>query len=148
MKHSIILISIIIISISAFSQKKYPYYILPDSTHTITTNHSDTLWVLKHKQVLKTIVVAKKYKLCNEQVNLQKLQIKKLKEQGSEKDSLITILTEDRDTYQNYWKECNDDIKTLGRMNKRQKKITRIVTIVGISTTIIAFVGGVFLGLK
>ena len=147
MKNFIILISILFISISAFGQKKYPFSILPSSTYTITTNN-DTLWVLKHKQFKKTIEYAKKYKLCSELDNLQKLQISKLKEQGAEKDSLIIILTEDRDTYMDYWEECNDDIKTLGRMNKRQKKITRIVTIVGITTTVLAFVGGVFLGLQ
>ena len=147
MKKIILISFLITFTITVFSQVKYPYYIFPDSTHTIHSKN-DTLWILKDKQLRKTIEVGEKYKLANEKNSLQELQIKKLKKQGQEKDSLIIILTEDRDKYVKDWSECNEDIKNLGRMNKNQKKITRIVTIVGISTTVLAFVGGVFLGLK
>ena len=149
MKQLILFIIVLTISLTAYSQKKKPatYYLMPDSVYSIDTKN-DTLWVMTHKRFLRTYKTKKDNELAKEQIELQKKQIAKLKEQGQEKDTLITTLTEDRDFYEKNWNTCNDDIKKLGKISKRQKKITRIVTIVGVTTTVVAFVGGFFLGIK
>ena len=147
MKQFIILISLLTISLTSFSQKKTPYYILPNNVDSVNSMN-DTLWIITHRQFMRTVKTGEKYKLAKEQIVLQKIEIRKLKEQGQEKDTLNATLATDRDFYEENWNTCNDDIKKLGKISKRQKKITRIVTIVGISTTVVAFVGGFFLGFK
>ena len=126
-------------------QQIYPYYIMPNNTKIVGSS-IDTLWVLRHPQLVKTVIVKKKLEKADKQILLQKVQINTLKEQVAEHDSLKSIITEDRDLYISNWNECKTDLQTMGNKNIRQKKMTRIVTIVGITTTVVAFfAGGYFL---
>jgi Flp pilus assembly protein TadB len=103
----------------------------------------DTLWVMKNSQLQNAIIKAKKLEVCEEEISEYKNQISLHKQKDAEQDSLIKILTKDRDYYMNTWNICEQDIQKLGRMQKRQKLYTKLA-LAGIP---VAFVIGLFIKL-
>jgi hypothetical protein len=143
------LILIFLLPILVFGQK-YPISVRPGDTLIIISKKTytlplkdDTLWVMKNSQLQNAIIKAKKLEVCEEEISEYKNQISLHKQKDAEQDSLIKILTKDRDYYMNTWNICEQDIQKLGRMQKRQKLYTKLA-LAGIP---VAFVIGLFIKL-
>jgi hypothetical protein len=136
MKKIAIIILFFILQSTVFGQK-YPIPVRPGETLTITgikTNiilplKDDTLWVMKNSQLQNAIIKAKKLEICEEQISEYKNQTALHKQKDQTQDSLLNIMTKDRDYYMNTWKTCDQDIQKLGRMQKRQKLYTKLAII-------------------
>lgn len=143
-KYIIAILTLILFTLfgaTVFAQKKPPYYVLPNETHTFETG-SDTLWVLTDKQINKTIRLIELLESKNREINLLEVQNNKLKAQVDSQKVLIDTLKIEREHYYQTWNECNKEVISEARKNVRQKKITRIVGIVGAVTTVAAFFAG------
>lgn len=135
MLKKILLITFLIINISAFAQV-YPIEIMPGETKTIESG-IDTLWILKDSQVKKAIMAAKKLKIEEEITRELRKKVSLLGEKDLIKDSLIIDLKKDRDFYMNNWKECTNDVELLIAKSRRQKLYTRL-SMAGIAVAFIA----------
>ncbi len=140
-KYIILFLLFSVLFTSKIYSQRYPFSIMPKDS-ILVLSKTDTLWVLKHKQLLKTIEVAKINKLRGTEVELMKEQITVLKTQVDKQKILIDTLKSDRNYYKEIWEDCNKDVKKQSKRSLRQKKMTRIVTIAGIATTIVAFFAG------
>ena len=138
------------LQILVFGQK-YPLPVRPGDTlivkakkyHYVLPMKDDTLWVMKNSQLQNAIIKAKKLEICEEEATEFKNELSLHKQKDLTQDSLMNILTKDRDYYMNNWKTCDQDIQKLGRMQKRQKLFTKLA-LIGIP---IAFVIGFFIKL-
>ncbi len=140
-KYIILFLLLAVFSATEVFSQKYPYYIKPNDS-LLVGSKSDTLWIMTHKQMLRTLTVARTNKSKNEEISLMKIQIETLKEQVAKQDTLIDTLKNDRIYYQTIWEDCNKDVKSQTRANIRQKKMTRIAIIAGATTTFVAFFAG------
>jgi hypothetical protein len=95
---------------------------------------------MKNSQLQNAIIKAKKLEVCEEENTEYRNEVNLHKQKESQQDSLIDILTKDRDYYMTNWKTCDQDIQKLGRMQKRQKLYTKLAVI----AIPIAFVIGLF----
>jgi hypothetical protein len=139
--HKILLLIFLSISgLTSFAQN-YPEVILPNSTKTIESNN-DTLWILKNSQLDNAIIAKKKLAVELEITKELKGKIAILEKKGITQDSLVNILTKDRDYYVTNWKTCTDDVEGLLRQSRRQKLFSRLAY----AGIVVAFIGGFLLG--
>ena len=138
MKKIIILLYLISLPVFAFCQ--YPLPIYKGETKTIKAEQ-DTLWILTDAQLRAAVTKAKELKIANEQIQL--LQSKTLITNNikTEKDSIVSIMTRDRDYYKKYWQTTESDLKIVGTQLKRQKFYNKL-TLAGI---IVAFIAGIYI---
>ena len=132
------------ISTITFGQKTK--FILPGQTMSITSKN-DTLCVIGIKNYKKAIIVSKQLKICNEKFKDQQKIIDTLKQIKTEQQVLIDTLKKDRDFYRNNWQKAEENLKLLADMNKNQSRYTRIAIIAGATTTVVAFLAGIYIGL-
>ena len=138
MKKYLVIIFFSFLSFGLFAQN-YPQSIHLGETKSFTAE-KDTLWIMTGKQFKTAVVKAKELKLANEELKLLKEKSSKLSEQNTERDSLVSIMTVDRDKYMKYWKTSEEDIQTLADKLKWQKRLTKIVGGVGIAGIILAII--------
>jgi hypothetical protein len=140
-KFTLIILTLCLIPVLSFGQKSpYPLPIVKGETKTIVADTVD-LWILTARQYKVVISDSKELKLTKEQVEVLESKADVLKQQGNEKDSLVTILTKDRDYYKKYWETSEEDIQILGKEVKKQKFIKRL-SFIGIA---VAFVVGLLI---
>jgi len=135
-----LLLFFLILGITAAAQH-YPEVILPNSSKTFESKE-DTLWVLKNSQMDNAIIAAKSLAAEEEINDTLRSKISVMLKKDIEKDSLISIITRDRDFYMNNWKVCTADIDPLLRQNKRQKLFARL----GYVGIVAAFIAGILIG--
>ena len=130
-------------TILAWAQN-YPKPILPGQELTIASKN-DTLWIITDSQLEKTIITAKKLKNADLQiVNYQK-QIELLNEQLQQSDTLLLQAQKTLKFYQQNWQECKGNTLVLINENKMLNAKLKVIQIVGVVTTIAAFVLGAYL---
>jgi len=95
----------------------------------------------------KSIIAKEQLKISNKQVNEQKKIIDNLKLVNKNNKVIIDTLKNDRDYYAENWKKAEKDVNTLANMNDKCSKHLKIAIIVGGVTTVVAFLGGFFIGL-
>jgi len=144
MKKFYLVLVFIILPFYFVSAQTYPKYVLPGKTLDVVAV-DDTLWVLTDAMVRKALKSNMENEVNDELIENLTKEVEILKLQGQKKDTLITIVEQDRDYYQKIWKECSDDVDKLGNIAKKSKSKTRIAIIVGASTTVIAFFAGAFI---
>ncbi len=137
--HFVLLIIIVSLWSNVVLAQEYPKPVVPGEKLEVAPTE-DTLWVLTDAQVRKTIAVAKKYKICEEQNLLYAEKVTKLETQSKEKDELIIILEKDRDYYKKIWGECSTNLEEMGKIAERHRRRARIAIIAGSITTVAAFV--------
>ncbi|MEN8119566.1 MAG: hypothetical protein ABFS35_04440 [Bacteroidota bacterium] len=102
---------------------------------------TDTLWVLKDRQLKKAIMSAKRLKI-EEEINAElHKKVSLLESKDLTTDSLIMDLKEDQNFYKTKWDVCSQDIDILIKKNKRQRFYTRM-SLIGV---VAAFIAGVII---
>jgi len=142
MKLFFMLSAIVILSLSAKAQ--YPVEILPGQ-HKSFSAGTDTLWVLSNGQFNKALASGKKLKLVEEEVKLFKDKESLFIKKSAKQDSLISIMTANRDNYEKKWNTCEADLATVGagyETERRKKRIFKWLAIVGIPS---AFIAGILI---
>jgi hypothetical protein len=127
------------------AQEEYPYRIENGESKIVKANQQD-LWVLKENQFNNALSDSKQLDLIKKELGLKQQQYTVLEEQCEDKDSLISILTKDRDYYKNLYDQAHMDIEDLTKETKkniRRQKIYKKATIFGIPA---AFLLGLIIG--
>ncbi len=140
-----LLIIFIFINTVAFAQKpKYPFYILPNNKKEVFSK-TDTLWVITHKQLKKTIKVSKLYKIEKKQNLLLKKQVDSLKEMLNTQQSLIDTLKSDRNFYKKMEQECEEDLTRSNKISEKYNRYMKYAIGGGIVFSIASFFLGAYL---
>lgn len=138
----IFILAFLLFNINVFAQK--PEFILPGQTKTLSPTN-DTLWVLNNKQFKQTIIAKDQLKICNKEIDVYKQMTDTLKAENQTLKEKADLLVQDRDYYIKTWKEAEDNVTLLAKMNKRQTTFTQIAIVAGVITTVAAFFGGYLL---
>lgn len=123
---------------------QYPIEVLPGKTRQIG-NSSDTLWVLSNAQFDKVLIAGKELKLVKEELSLIKKKDGLVNEHKAESDSILSLITKNRNDYEVRWRNCEKDLAIVGESYdkmKRKNKIYKGIAMVGIP---IVFVLGLLL---
>ena len=105
----------------------------------------DTLWIITNSQLNNTLITAKELENANLQIINYQKQINLLNEQLQRTDTLLFEVQKTLQFYQESWQECENNVKVLIDDNKRLNTKFKIVRIVGIVGSFIAFVLGAYL---
>ncbi len=133
---------IVFFALVAKSQN-YPDTISVGASRTITADqNTSTLWILKDSQYKNAVTKAKELKLANEQIKEMAARNELQNTKSKEKDSLISIITKDRDYYKKNWETTEEDLKTMIGKSNRQKMMTRL----SLAGVVVAFIVGFFIG--
>jgi len=97
---------------------------------------------LKDSQYKNAVTKAKELKLANEQIKEMAARNELQNTKSKEKDSLISIITKDRDYYKKNWETTEEDLKTMIGKSNRQKMMTRL----SLAGVVVAFIVGFFIG--
>lgn len=124
MKKIVFVLITVLIGFSGFSQT-FPEQIPLGESKTFEAKDK-ALWVLTENQYKTALEKAKNLKLAEEQIKLLEEKASLITNKSGEQDSLVTIITKDRDYYQTNWKIAEDDIQILSKQLKRQKFYTKL----------------------
>ncbi len=122
----------------------FPIVIRPGETKTITANN-DTLWVFNNSQANKALAIAKKYEICQKQINLYKQQVENLKQQTAQRDSMYQSTKQMMETYQKNWDECRIALKAVSKEYRKAVQTQKLITIGGIVISVASFALGAIL---
>ncbi len=144
MRIKILTILIIILVSWHLNAQQYPIVIRPGETKTISANN-DTLWVFKNSQANKALAIAKKYEICQKQINLYEQQVQNLKQQSAQRDSMYQSTKQMMETYQKNWDECRIALKAISKEYKKAVQKQKLITIGGIVISVASFALGAIL---
>ncbi len=136
------LLLVIFSSIHVWAQ--FPFAIRPGETKTITAS-GDTLWVFKNSQANRALAIAKKYEICQKQVNLYQKKINNLKQQTALRDSMYLSTKKMMEKYQKNWDECRIALKAVSKEYKKAVQTQKLITIGGIVISVASFALGAIL---
>ncbi len=145
---TILLIIIFFASLQAVAQKsEVPIPILPNGS--ITNQTADTMWVLHSTKQFKKITIAlNNYKTCQKINNKQEQLIDSLSELNVQRKDYIDSLKKEYNICMEEANNLYENSELLGELNTKQTKYTRIAIFTGAGTTVIAFLVGLFIGIK
>ena len=141
------LVFLLLASVETLAQK-FPVPVLDGSIVRIETDKGtrvlpvkqDTFWIFNASQFKNALAKANELEAAEEQIKKYNMQVEIYKERSKEKDSLISVLKDDRDYYKNNWTICTEDIEKEIQKNKRKSLFNKLA-LAGIP---VAFVLGFF----
>lgn len=88
----------------------------------------DTLWVMNDVRMRNVIETGRKYKLEKEISNTLRQKCDTLEKISMEKDSLISILKEDKEYYSTELSSCRDNVNQVGKVAKKYQRRSKFAS--------------------
>lgn len=148
MNHKIlILIVCLIIPYFGISQDDKPIPLF--SGESYTNNTLDTMWLLHSTAQFKKVSIAlNNQKSYKKEIEKYKQLVDSMNLINIEQIEYIDSLKKERLYYMDLWSKSDKDVEMLAKLNNKQTKFTRWAIVIGSTTTVTAFIVGLFLGLK
>ena len=141
MKQFTVLIFILgLFTVSLFAQK-YPEVVLPGQQKLIKAGN-DTLWVLKNSQVNNALIQSKQLKICEKEFKNTQEQIKLLKQQYAQKDSMYQATVKMMNKYKSNWEDCKTSLNGVADDYKKALRHQRFLLMGAATASVVSFILG------
>ncbi len=144
MKKIFLLIILLGLSFGIFAQQRYPIAVLPGKQFLVKPV-GDTLWVITDSQLNRALIAVKELKNADLQIENYRKQLDNLNKQLAQKDSIIDLVTKNRDYYEKNWKDCSNNLKILVEENQKEANKLKAAKIIGGVATVAAFILGAYI---